>query len=141
VSDPVNTMRFDVRIDGLDLGSFTALDGLNAEYEVKTYEEGGENGFVHQLPGRVKYTNIKLTRPVDLTSKALAAWFSSMVRGLPTRKSTAVVIAFNDNQEPIAQWALMGVHPVKYTGPSFSVDGARVATESIELAHEGFLLP
>jgi phage tail-like protein len=139
MSDPVNALRFDVKIDGLELGSFTALDGLSAEYEVKTYEEGGENGYVHQLPGRVKYGNVKLTRPVDHTSKGLAAWFSALAKGLGVNRATATVLAYNDNQELVAQWTLMGVYPVRYTGPSFSVDNAKVATETIELAHTGFL--
>jgi len=139
MSDPVNSLRFDVKIDGLDLGSFMAIDGLTAEYEVKTYEEGGENGFVHQLPGRVKYGNVKLTRPVDMASKGLAMWFSALTRGLGLNRATATILAYNDNRDLVAQWTLMGVYPVRYTGPSFSVDGGKVATETIELAHTGFL--
>ena len=36
------------------------------------------NAFVHQLPGRIKYTNVKLTRPVNADTAKIAAWFASM---------------------------------------------------------------
>ncbi len=34
------------------------------------------NSFVHQLPGRIKYTNVKLTRPVNADTAKIAAWFA-----------------------------------------------------------------
>jgi phage tail-like protein len=139
IAEPANALRFDVVLDGLDLGSFTALDGLSAEYEVRTYQEGGENGFVHQLPGRLKYGNIKLTRPVDLQSKALGTWFGLLAKGIGARRHTATVVAFNDNGEPVAEWTFVGVWPVRYTGPSFSTDTPKVATEIFEFAHTGLL--
>ncbi|HVQ90211.1 MAG TPA: phage tail protein [Mycobacteriales bacterium] len=137
--DPVNTLRFDVAIDGLDLGSFTAMDGLGAEYEVESYSEGGENGYVHQLPGRLKYSNIKVSRPVDLESKALYIWFGMLAKGVGVPRGTATVIAFNDNSEPVAEWTFVGVWPVRYTGPSFSIDNGKVAIETFEFAHTGLI--
>lgn len=135
--EPGNSLRFNVVIDGLDLGAFTALDGLSAEYEVRSYEEGGENGYVHQLPGRLKFGNIRLTRPVDMESKALSMFFGLLAKGVSTARLTATVVAFNDNGEPVAEWTFVGVWPVKYTGPSFSTDTAKVATETFEFAHTG----
>src|SRR5215471_13976043 len=65
LTNPANTMRFDVKIDGIELGSFTALDGLSAHYEVVPYKEGGNNEYIHQLPGRLEYDRVKLSRAVD----------------------------------------------------------------------------
>jgi phage tail-like protein len=137
-NEPGNTYRFDVKVDGHDLGSFTAVDGLTAEYDIQTYEEGGQNSYVHKLLGRLKYQNIKVSRPLDNKSKGLAAWFSSLGRGQGMERKTATIIAYNDNQETVGQWNIQGFCPVKYTGPSFSADGAKVAIESIEFAHDGF---
>jgi len=137
--DPANSLRFDVRIDGVELGSFVSVDGLGAEYEVTTYQEGGENSYVHQLAGRLKYTNLKLTRAVDQQSSAIATWFSTLRRGQGLRRQTATVVALNDNQEKVAEWTVAGVWPVRYTGPSLSADSGKVATETLELAHNGFL--
>lgn len=139
ITEPANTLRFNVVIDGLDLGSFTALEGLSFEYEVKTYAEGGENGYVHQLPGRLKFGNIKLTRPVDPQTKALGIWFRLLAKGVATRRHTATVVAFNDNGEPVSEWTFLGVWPVRYTGPTFSTVNGKVAAETFEFAHTGLL--
>jgi phage tail-like protein len=139
--EPANSYRFNVKVDGTELGSFTGVDGLTAEYDVQSYEEGGENGFVHKLPGRLKFQNIKVSRPLDGSSENLAAWFSALGRGEEASGGTAHITAYNDNQEVVAEWNVQGVCPVKYTGPSFSSDGAKVAIESIELAHQGFYGP
>jgi phage tail-like protein len=139
MKDPATSLRFDVVIDGQELGSFTSLDGLTAEYEVRSYQEGGENGYVHQLPGRLKYGNIKLTRPVDMQSKGLATWFGTLAKGGASRRHTATVVAFNGNSERVAEWSFTGVWPVRYAGPSLAADASRVATETFEFAHNGML--
>jgi phage tail-like protein len=131
-------LRFDVKIDGVELGSFTGIDGLSAEYDIESYEEGGVNGYVHRLPGRLKYSNVRLTRPVDQSSKALASWFGSLGEGKGGKRYTAKITAFDDNLEPVAEWSLVDVCPVKYSGPTLSTEGGRVAIETLEFAHHGF---
>lgn len=138
-TNPVNTMRFDVTIDGRDIGSFTAIDGLSAQYEVKTYAEGGENGFVHRLPGRMSYGTIKLTRPVEMRTRALGDWFREVAKGKTSKPHTAAIMAMNDNRATVVTWEFQGVWPVSYKGPSFAAEGGKVATEVFEFAHNGWL--
>lgn len=135
--DPATGLRFQVSVDHVDIGSFTACEGLGAEYEVFEYQEGGENTFVHRLPGRLKYTTVKLTRPVDGNSGALAAWFASLKTS--TQRKTASITALDAAGREIASWQLDGVYPTRWTGPAFSVDGQGVAKETLELAHHGFI--
>ena len=78
MSETALGLRFAVTIDGLLLGDWTKCDGLSIEYDVTEYREGGENGFVHRLAGRAKYTNIKLTRPIDASSAEVAVWVASV---------------------------------------------------------------
>jgi phage tail-like protein len=134
--DPGIQLYFSVEIDGVELGAFTQCDGLGAEVVVEQREEGGNNTFVHQLPVRVKYTNIKLTRPLDRSSAKVAKWFSSM-GGKVTRK-TGRITAKDPEGRDLASWSLTGVIPVRWTGPSFNAESAKVATETLELAHHGF---
>jgi phage tail-like protein len=135
--DPALQLRFEVLIDGIPIGAFTGCDGLAAEYDVVEYEEGGENSFVHRIPGRLKFQPVKLTRPVDHDSGLLAAWFSSL--RATVRRQTASITAYDGNRSKIAQWNLVGVFPTRWTGPTFSSDGSGIATETLELAHNGFL--
>jgi phage tail-like protein len=133
---PALSLRFMVLMAGLEGMYFTACEGLGASYEVETYAEGGNASYTHQLPVRINYTNVKLTRPVDLDSGRVAAWFSSVQYRL-VRVGGAIKV-FNGNGAPIATWTLVGVWPVRYTGPQLRADGSGVATETLELSHTGF---
>src|SRR5688572_31193882 len=115
-SDPAVTVCFSVRIDKQELGAFTQCEGLGCEVVIEQREEGGVNSFVHQLPGRIKYTNVKLTRPVNADTAKIATWFASM-HGTVKRTQAEIVVKTNDNK-PVFTWTLEGVVPVRWTGPS-----------------------
>lgn len=137
MADPGLGLRFKVRIDGRDIGNWQKCDGLTFEYDIYEYEEGGENAYVHRLPGRVKYQNIKLTRPIDGDSMTVQAWLQSLqVRMVP---ATAQISVLDPSGETVASWYLGGVYPVRWTGPSLDVDSSQWATESLELSHNGFV--
>lgn len=135
--EPATAASFNVTIDGVDRGAFTSGEGLGAEYEVFDYEEGGQNGYVHRLPGRLRYTNIRLTRPVDQSSANLAAWFSKMRQSV--ERKTGSITAHDPSGKVIVTWHLAGLFPARWTGPSFAVEGNGVAKETLELSHNGFL--
>jgi phage tail-like protein len=137
ITDPAIAICFTVVVDGIDLGSFTTCEGLGCEITLETREEGGNNGFVHQLPGRMKYTNVKFTRPVNDQSATVAQWLASMVN--PTfGRHTAMIQARRLDNTTVCSWQLFEVILARWTGPQFGVDGAKVATETRELAHHGF---
>ncbi|MCW2777665.1 MAG: phage tail protein [Frankiales bacterium] len=125
-------------VDGVSLPTFSECQGLAAEYEVVPWVEGGQNEFVHQLPGRISFTPVTLTRYVDGASGGLAAWFSSVADIRQTYR-TARISAVDPAGKPIAHWDLTDVFPSKYTGPTFSAGGTAAATETLELVHHGFV--
>ncbi len=138
-SEPAVSVCFIVRVDDHDLGAFTACDGLGCEVTIEQREEGGNNAFVHQLPGRIKYSNVKFTRPVNRDSEKVARWFATMSTLGRIKRTNAEIIAMTAGGAHVAKWALTGVIPVKWQGPSLGVDSAKVATETLEIAHHGFL--
>ena len=130
--------RFTVSIDGYgSLGSWTKCEGLSVEYEVFEYQEGGWNDYVHRLPGRRKYPNVKLTRPLDKDSQTVVKWVSGMVTKV--ERQSAEIAVLDGNGEVVCRWNLTGVCPVKWTGPTLDSAGNQVANETLELAHNGFL--
>ena len=132
------SMRFRVKLDGgADLGDWSKCDGLSVEYEIFEYKEGGENAFVHRIPGRAKYQNIKLTRPINQDTKKVANWIAKIK--IEVKRQTAEISALDSEGHPIATWNLEGVFPVKWTGPSLDIGANQVVTETLELAHNGFL--
>jgi len=135
--DEAVAVCFSVKIDKQDFGPFISCEGLGCEFVVEQREEGGNNGWVWQFPTRIKYTNIKLSRPVTKDTIKIAQWFTKMASGV--ERHTATIEARNAYNDVIAQWGLVGVIPVRWTGPQLSVENAKVATETLELAHHGFL--
>jgi phage tail-like protein len=138
VQDPAVAYMFKVEIDGKKLGLWSSFEGLGWETAIETREEGGNNYFVHQLPGRLKYTNVKVSRPIGADSATVAEWMASLATAQP-RRTTAQITALGPDGNDMVSWSLQGVIPVRWTGPGFNVDTAKAATETLELAHHGFL--
>ncbi|QGN34974.1 phage tail protein [Microlunatus sp. Gsoil 973] len=136
-ADPAVSVCFTVRIDDDDLGYFNSCDGLGCEVVIEQREEGGNNGFVWQLPTRIKYSTIKLSRPVGEDSDKLTAWLAGFANGVS--RKTATIEARRADKSVVATWHLDGVIPVRWSGPSLSPESPKIATETIELAHHGFL--
>lgn len=137
---PHTTDNFWVQIDGINVASFSEVTGLNVETEVYEYNEGGQNGFVHKLPGRVKYSNITLKRGIN-HSRDLYDWFvecaSSTVK---KRKNLSIVLYSEEKDKEIHRWDLHAAWPVKWTGPDLRSESAVATVESIEIAHHGLNL-
>jgi phage tail-like protein len=132
-------LRFHVTVDKgeKDLGTWTKCDGLSVEWEFHEYKEGGLNTYTHRIPSRAKYTNLKLTRPVDQGSKTVTDWLRDLQKKVT--RHTAEVSVITPDGDTLAQWNLTGVYPVRWTGPSLDTGSNQVATETLELSHNGFL--
>ena len=135
-ADPALSVCFAVQIDDNDLGTFNSCEGLGCEVVIEQREEGGNNAFVWQLPSRLRYTNVKFTRPLGADTAKVAKWFASMTSGVQRR--TATISVMSGDGKVVATWALDGVVPVRWTGPSLNLDSPKVATETVEIAHHGF---
>ena len=130
-------------VDGVGIGTFGEVYGLEVHVAVTTYAEGGENGFVHQLPGRMTWPNIVLRRGVT-DSDALFAWVNKTAgsgfaaRSNKLSRSTGAITALGANGKRLRAWELQGVFAVRWSGPRFDVDSGNGLSEEIELAHHGF---
>lgn len=142
MTEPAVGYRFKIEVEGRDLGTFTKVEGLGAKYDVLAVKEGGQNGFVHKLPGRIEFDDLKLTRPVDGSSGELAAWFTSYQSAVRQQGrlelATASITAYDGTDTVVATWSLKGVFPTRYSGPSFEAGSAKLLTETLELSHQGF---
>ena len=104
------------------------------EYQVTEYREGGVNGYMHKLIGPAKFTNLRLSRPVDMTSPLLMTWLvSNQIAVVPQTMAVTAMTAAGDD---ITTWSLVGVVPVKWTGPSLDIMSNAVSTETLEVAYQ-----
>lgn len=136
-AEPIVTAYFGVRLDNYDLGSWTEVDLGGVEVAMETLEEGGNAGFHYQLPGRLNYHHIKLTRVVGPSSSQVSQWFMSMT-GAITR-TTGEIVGYSTDGRPAISWKFVEAVPVSWNLPTLGVDGPKGFTETLEIAHQGFI--
>jgi phage tail-like protein len=135
ILEDVANCRFYLRIGSEIEARFSEASGLQVETTVQDYEEGGNNAFVHRLPGRTKVGNLTLKRGITKGSEFFK-WYTDVANGNIVKKAVSLVI-FAPNGDTVAHWDLVDAFPVKWVGPQLVADGTAVAVETLELAHAG----
>src|ERR1700754_786408 len=116
-------MRFQVLAPGLAIGRFSECNGLEMEYDVLEYAEGG--GLApHKLRGPLRYPNLTLTRGIT-DEAALLEWFRLAQDALS--RPTITVVLLGDDGAVLRHWAFAAACPVRWKGPSMSAGSARAA--------------
>jgi len=137
--DVIASFRFTVEIDGQRIGAFTECDLPSFEIETEQVKDGGNNNYIHNIPGRGKPSNLTLKHGLVLNDKLLAWAYGSMMNALPATemyRSVGVVVC-NVNGKPIYRFDLERAFPIKWSGPSLRAGENAVAIETLELAHHG----
>ncbi|HLL91762.1 MAG TPA: phage tail protein, partial [Solirubrobacteraceae bacterium] len=132
----LNAARY-FRVEILEhtVGVFTRCSGLAVEYEVLEYAEGGENGFVHKLRGRMRYPNLLLSRGVTSEHELLDWLFASQQ---PSQRPTVTISLLDERVQVQRSWVFGQALPVRWEGPTLA-DVGEVAGETLEIAHAGLL--
>jgi len=135
--------RFLFELDGVELGVFREVTGLQVTVNVEEMREGGQNSFVHQLPGRMTWPHLVFRRGVT-DSNALFDWFSKTSgEGFASNenkltKSTGAVTVIDSAGIRLRSWEFIDVFPVRWKGPELSVETSQALEEELEIAHHGF---
>lgn len=135
--------RFLFELDGVEIGVFREVKGLEVTVGVEEIREGGQNGFVHRVPGRMTWPNLVFRRGVT-DSNALFDWLSRTSgegyagnRSKLTR-STGAITAVDHLGTRLRAWELIDVFPVRWKGPDFSAESTAPLEEELEITHHGF---
>jgi phage tail-like protein len=140
---PPVTSNFVFEVDGVEIGAFKEVSGLELTVETHEYVEGGQNQYVHRLPGVIRWPNLLFQRGL-VNSDALFAWvgrssgdgFAGNDNAL-TRATGAVTLVDHQGTR-LRSWELEGVFAVRWSGPRLSADVAESLVETLEVAHNGF---
>jgi hypothetical protein len=151
--DPYGRHRFDVDIgdDCPPLG-FTAVSGLSVRVQAQSDAEadtdqdadwfdwgdrlGRAVGHVPPAPRR-RTTSPSLTLRRGITDdRRLWDWLQDWVAGAVNPRDVCVFL-LDATGERSRGWRCVDATPVRWAGPELAADRSAVATETLELAHEG----
>ena len=138
--DPYLAVNFLVEIEGLIVGGFSKVEGLDSAIDTQDYVEGGRNDYVHKVLKGTIYSPIVLSHGLtDLDT--LWSWHERVRRGVIQRKNGTVML-LDTRRLPVMWWNFAGALPVKWAGPSFDASAdSQVAIERVELVHRGITKP
>ncbi|MCX6581404.1 MAG: phage tail protein [Candidatus Aminicenantes bacterium] len=134
-NDPYVSFLFQVEIQGLIVGGFSEVSGLQVETETHDFREGGVNDYMHKLPKGSKQSNITLKRGFT-DSDVLWKWHQDVVNGKFKRKSGRIILMDSEGNEKW-HWTFEDAFPIKWVGPDFKAQQGATSIESLELAHKG----
>lgn len=134
--NPLANFRF-----ALDLGQSKSWSGVftecklpDVEWDVQQVKEGGQNTFIHQLPGQRKPG--KVTLKYGLTKQyELLDWYAEMMsEDLKAISRTVTITLLDSEGKPVLLWNLHDAYPVKVTWPDLKAGDSAVAIQSVEIA-------
>ena len=126
-----------IKIDGedKDLGCFQEVSGLSVTINVEDVAEGGVNNTTHKIITGASYSNIVLKR--GLCDAGMFGWIKKVLDNqLPNRVDGTITI-LGDDRQPVKNYKFKRGIPVTWDGPSLNVTSDAIATETLEIAHEG----
>jgi len=139
----VTAATFLFEVDGVEIGRFMGVSGLEVTVAVEEIEEGGENSYVHKLPGRMTWPNITLKRGIT-QNDTLLAWLNKSsgeqfsANGNKLSRSTAAITLMGPAGQRLRAWEFDGAFPIKWKGPEFDAASTDMAMEELEITHHGF---
>lgn len=127
---------YSLEIAGLDVvGFFHQCTGLEVRFDVLQYHEGGNNDFLHQLPGAVHYPNLVLSRGLT-NEKAMQEWLVE-TQTKAVRKEIILTLKAGSYERG---WTFADAFPVSWTGPTLDASGNFAYSETLEIAHSGLTM-
>src|SRR2546429_8141077 len=127
----------------MTIGAFTEVSGLSVQIDTEELAEGGQNGFTHKLPGRMKWPNLVLKRGIT-DSDGLFEWFAKCsgpgleANGNKVERHHGSISLLDLKGKVVRRWEFEEAFPVKWTGPKLSASSRDLATEELEVCHCGF---
>lgn len=139
-NDPYLSFNFLVEIEGLLVGGFSEVTGLQVETIVETYREGGVNEYEHKLAGPTRYPSNLILKHGLTDIETLWRWHQDVIQGNIERKNGTIYL-LDRQQLPAMWWDFTKAYPMKWSGPEFRAESGAVAVETVELVHHGISKP
>lgn len=116
---------------------FQEVTGFTSTVNLDTYNEGGENRFVHRLPGRTTYSDLVLKRGMTLVS-GVTAWCIDAIENFNYQPTNMLISLLNADHLPVNSWYVTNAIPIKYDISGLNADQSQIVIESMTLRYEYF---
>ena len=137
--DLITTFKFALQVDGINLGFFRKVAGIESETETIEFKEATEKGrmVIRKVPGAMKWADITLDRRID-ASRALWDWRKQVIDGdVDGARKNGSIVAYDSQDNAVARWDFKAGWPSKWKGADFDATTNDIATESVTITHEG----
>lgn len=121
---------------------FQSVSGLNMEYDIETFKEGGENRFEHKLPGRTKFPDLSLKRGM-LKDSEVIRWLLGILRDrdfVNFKPAIVQVSLLNEKHEALRIWEFIDAWPKKWSVSDLNAQENALVIETLDLAYKYFKL-
>ena len=136
---PLPKFHFSVKWDDTEL-AFQEVSGLEMETQPLEYRAGNSKVFsTIKMPGMLKTGNITMKKGVFVKDNAIWDWFTEVKMNVIKRKALTISL-LDEAGGTTMVWKVQNAFPVKVTSTDLKAEGNEVAVESIEIAHEGFVI-
>lgn len=123
--------KFRVEIEGVEAGTFAAVENLKAKIDVIAYQDGNDP-ILRKRPGRVSYENVTL-RKGKVTSPALWQWWSETSGGqFKTRTVTITLETRVKGGRHTLQWQLQRCWPCEWHFAAQEANGEKTHVVMVE---------
>lgn len=137
---PLVKFQFAVKI-GDQEAFFQEVTGLSAEPQQVEYRGGNSKVYpTVKMPGIKNFGNITLKKGIFKDDKGFWDLYKKVV--MNTFERLTITISLLDEKNEVAMsWTLANAFPCKITVTDMKSDANEPAIDSMELAHEGLVLP
>jgi len=130
-------VKFEISPETTDDTRFQEVTGLEAEMEMETFTEGGQNRFTWQLPKRTRYSDITLKRGLFIKSP-LITWCRDALENFQFAPANVTISLLNEQHDPIMSWYVVSAIPKRWTVSAFNAEENSLVVESITLSYRYF---
>lgn len=131
--DHIGNYNFKVEIEGITVGAFQEVGGLEVITEV-IESQNGDDLTLRKRPGRTHYSNIILRRGYT-ANEELWAWMRTVINGTVERKAGSIILLADDASE-ILRYNFFEGWPCRWKGFELDGKGIGVSVEELEIAVE-----
>lgn len=127
---------------------FQGVSGLEAQIDAETIKEGGENRFVHNLPGRRTYSPLVLKRGVIApdAGSVLTDWCQEWLRNPESRDARPIDLEIallgesegNGPPPTLFMWKIVHAWPKSWKFAELNAERSEILIETLELSYNRF---